>query len=72
MAPHILELISSYNKILGEHLGNYRDGSVAYFPPCTQNRTINLTGNKLSKEIITEVQILKRKMFPRLTYKFPF
>jgi hypothetical protein len=63
MAPHILELISCY-KILGEHLGNYRDGSVAYFPPCTQNRTINLTGNKHSNEIITEVQILKHKMFP--------
>jgi len=62
MAPHILELISCYNKILGEHLGNYRNVSVACFPPCTQNRTTNLTGNKLSKEIITEVQILKQNV----------
>jgi len=64
MAPHILEMISCYNKILGKYRGNYSDESVAYFPPCTQNRTIHLTGNKLSKEIITEVQILKHKMFP--------
>jgi len=64
MALHTLEMISCYNKILGEHRGNYRDESVAFSPPCTQNRTINLTGNKLSKEIITEVQILKYRMFP--------
>jgi len=63
MAPHVLEMISCYNKILGEHRGNYRDETVAYSSPCIQNRTINLTGNKLSKEIITEVQILKYKIF---------
>jgi len=33
MAPHILEMISCYNEILGKHRGNYSDESVAYFPP---------------------------------------
>ena len=32
MAPHTLEMVSCYNKIL-EHRGNYRDESVAYSPP---------------------------------------